>query len=333
MRTVVKPGNLRGATPCGKLFAMEEHSAEELETFKRGIDLVAYATHVLGYAVDRRSPGSARLRKGGDVVIVARDRDGHFIYFSPLDDADNGTIIDFVQRRRRLSLGQVRKELRPWIGMTASPSPQAPGAVSVPMAATGRKELDRLRVASQLEVMQVALSHRYLAARAVEEELLAHPRFAGCVLEDGRGNAIFPHRDSEGFTGYEIKNVRFTGFSRGSKALWHSNAMLGDGRLVISESAIDALSHFVLHRCANTRYVSTAGGWGPRVDGLLLSTAHRLGEPREVFLAFDNDDAGMRYVEKCRALFATAGMACIAHLPTEPGTDWNDVLRQARSGR
>ena len=47
-----------------------------------------------------------------DKIIIKRESDGHYVYFNVRDDADNGTIIDFVLRRRSRSSGGVRKELR-----------------------------------------------------------------------------------------------------------------------------------------------------------------------------------------------------------------------------
>ena len=55
--------------------------------------------------------------------------------------------------------------------------------------------------------------------------LIADERFAGRIRIDNKGNAVFPHFDAEGLSGYELKNVEFTGFaSGGAKALWLSNS-------------------------------------------------------------------------------------------------------------
>jgi hypothetical protein len=56
----------------------------------------------------------------GDKVIIKRDADRHFILFSVHRDGNSGSIIDFIQHRRRLSLGIVRKELRTWSGTRAA---------------------------------------------------------------------------------------------------------------------------------------------------------------------------------------------------------------------
>src|SRR5580692_9505185 len=92
----------------------------ELESFKSKIDLRAYAAGQ-GYQLDRKESwrGSAVMRHpAGDKIVIKRGADGHFVYFSVRRDDDNGSIIDFVQKRQRLSLGAVRKELRPWIGQS-----------------------------------------------------------------------------------------------------------------------------------------------------------------------------------------------------------------------
>ena len=90
-----------------------------------------------------------------DKGIIKRGMDGHYIYFSVRDDRDNGTIIDFVQYRQRVSLDAVRKELRPWIGMPPVPVPAFP--------ALAKTEKDRLRVEAVYARMQDALTgHPYL---------------------------------------------------------------------------------------------------------------------------------------------------------------------------
>src|SRR4030095_10928863 len=99
--------------------------SEELDAFKREINVTEYAA-TCGYELDRKasSRSSAVMRHANGVkVVIARDLDGHWTFFSVRDDQDKGTIIDFVQRHRSLSLGEVRKDLRPWIGTQRSPAP------------------------------------------------------------------------------------------------------------------------------------------------------------------------------------------------------------------
>ena len=112
--------------------------------------------------------------------------DGHYVYFSVRDERDNGSIIDFLQNRRRMSLGAVRKELRHWVGRAPVPVPKFD-----PLHKT---EKDRLKVeAAYSRMKDLKTGHPYLqAARALPAPLLMSDRFAGRIRIDERGNAVFP---------------------------------------------------------------------------------------------------------------------------------------------
>jgi len=119
---------------------------DELERFKIDINLTEYAA-TEGYQLDRRasSRNSVVMRPpGGDKIVIARGEDPHWVYFSVRDDTDNGSIIDFIQHRRRCSIGEVRRELRPWIGGAVSRT--GPAATRSTTAAS----LDSPRVARRV---------------------------------------------------------------------------------------------------------------------------------------------------------------------------------------
>ncbi len=177
----------------------------ELDAFKREIDMRQFALS-LGYEMDRRESwrGSTVLKRGPDKIVVKRNGNSHYVFFSVRDDSDNGTIIDFLQRRKNLSLGAVRRILRPWIGRSVTP-PQLPRLEPT--------SPDRMRVESTYRCMANASRHPYLEhERCLPASLLSSTRFAGRVRIDRGGNAVFPHFDATGLCGYEIKNHRFTGF-------------------------------------------------------------------------------------------------------------------------
>ena len=206
----------------------------ELDSFKTNIDLRAYAASQ-GYQLDRKASwrGTSVLRhpSSHDKIVVKRGMDGHYVYFSVRDDRDNGSIIDFVQFRQGLSLGAVRKELRPWIGQPPVAVPTFPVLV--------KTEKDRMKVEAAYAKMRDATDgHPYLERRrALPASLIADERFAGRIRIDDKGNAVFPHFDAEGLSGYELKNVEFTGFaSGGGKALWLSQEFPDDKRLVITRA-------------------------------------------------------------------------------------------------
>ena len=97
----------------------------ELEQFKRTINLSEFAA-AHGYTLDRQhsSQNSVAMKDNdGDKIVIARDESSqHWIYFSVGDTNDHGTIIDFLNYRKRTSLGVIRKELRPWLGTTSTSS-------------------------------------------------------------------------------------------------------------------------------------------------------------------------------------------------------------------
>ena len=236
--------------------------------------------------------GSAVMRHvKGEKIIIKLDADSHYVYFSVHDDGDNGTIIDFVRRRLSVSLGGVRKELRPWIGL-----PSSALAYYSPLA---RVSKDRLRVHREFARMHDAKRHPYLEnERGIPFELLSSGRFLGQIKIDVRGNAAFPHFDAEGLSGYELKNLDFTGFaSGGAKALWMSNTNKDDDRMVFCESAIDALSYAVLFPDAHTCYASIGGKPNPMQSELIRAAVARMRAGSEITAAMDADAVGKNWRE------------------------------------
>lgn len=302
----------------------------ELDAFKRAIDLRQFAIS-LGYQIDRPQSwrGSTVLRRGGDKIVVKRKGNGHYVFFSVRDDRDHGTIIDFVQRRQNLSLGAVRKLLRPWIGRPAI-QPHFP--------ALEPTSPDRMRVESAYRSMADGSRYPYLEQdRCVPAAVLLSRRFVGRMRTDSRGNTVFPHFNAAGLCGYEIKNRGFTGFAAGGeKGLWFSHTRRDDRRLILTESAIDALSYAALFPDAKdqTRYASLGGKPSQRQMGLLRAAIAKLPEEAEIVAAFDADQAGRRMMEETRELVLKVAsgtersdLIFKSHLPTQEGEDWNVVLQ------
>lgn len=306
----------------------------ELDAFKREIDLRLLAMS-WGYAIDPRESwrGSAVLRSGDDKIVVKRNGNGHYVFFSLRDDEDNGTVVDFVQRRRHLSLGAVRKVLRPWVGRAAA-APQLP---PLEPASASRMDIER-----QYRRMAHAQRYPYLEhQRCVPAAVLSSPRFVGCMRIDTRGNIVFPHFDSAGLCGYEIKNRGFTGFAAGGrKGLWFSHTRPNDRRLVLTEGAIDALSYASLFpdSADRTRYASLGGRPSWRQRRLVEAAIAKLPAEPEVVAAFDADEAGRGLVAMIGEVVAkvtrTTGRGDIGflpHVPEKEGEDWNQVLQNAGS--
>jgi hypothetical protein len=303
---------------------------EELDAFKQ-FDLREYAVSI-GYVIDRResSRNSTVMRRDTDKIIVSRKPDGHYTYWSPRDDQDRGTIIDFAQRRKGLNLGGVRKELRGWL---RNPHPATVDFQALPKT---RRNLSAVR--QRYAAMDLALRHAYLEEeRGIPAEVLQHPRFAGRIRIDGYGAAVFPHYDADGkLCGYELKNRDgFTGFAPGgSKGLFLSNDTIHDNRLVITESGIDALSYAALFDAPHVRYGSIGGKPTPAQHAILGAVISRMPHGSEIVAAMDADDAGRQLAEWMGEIFRACGRADLTFRRDEPATgkDWNDILRARRRG-
>jgi hypothetical protein len=307
---------------------------DELDQFKSRINLSEYAA-AHGYCLDRQhsSRNSVAMRGGnGDKIIIARDeKSGHWIYFSVTDDNDHGTILDFCDHRLRCSLGEIRKELRPWIGT-------APGQIQRPQADLFQKEVtpikrDRASVVAQFAAMTpLCGGHSYLEEeRGIPAGVLESARFSGRIYTDKFNNAVFPHHDRQGVCGFEIRNFRFRGFAKGGeKGLWYSNALLGDAALVITESAIDSLSYHALHAPDNTRYFSIAGEMNPMQRDLLAGAMKKLPEGGIIIIATDHDAGGKHLAASIQGIAQAtqrADLGVIEHQPDGEDQDWNDALK------
>lgn len=292
--------------------------AAELERFKTEINLSQFAASQ-GYELDRResSRNSAVMRHtNGDKIIIARQGQ-HWVYFSVRDDQDNGTIIDFLMRREASNIGQIRATLRRWRGHPP------PSSYASELATVTR---DRAGVMRRFLRLRPIAEHPALSTRGITPALLSFPRFAGCVFQDERGNACFPHYDREGVAGWEIKNRHFTGFAAGgSKGLWFSRTTPADTRLVIAESALDALSYAAIFPDSKARYFSTGGSLNSNQPALIRAAIERMPKSAALIVATDNDEAGNALAGAIQSLTPPA-MEIRRPLPTI-GKDWNDQLQ------
>lgn len=304
----------------------------EWHRFKSDISLLHYAIDRYGYARDRRESSRAshvlRHLKTDDKIIVRRDADGHWTYFSVRDDRDHGTIVDFVQHREPASsLGEIRQELRHWLGCARPDSDLTPYAPP-----PGAPVLPSPKVAEAFAAARIVRSHAYLAERGIPTETPADPRFEDTWRQDARGNVLFAHRDDAGeLTGFEVKNGGFTGFSPGgTKSVWQSLARTEDRFCVVTESAIDGLSHHALHpdECAASRYLSTAGAPSPRQGSLLGRLFAALPVPTVVVVATDADAAGDALADKLTALASPYPYLHVRRDRPALGKDWNDALQR-----
>lgn len=298
---------------------------DELDIFKKNIDLREFAASE-GYFLDKKksSQTSSVMRNAdGDKLVMAKDKkSSNYIYFSIRNPLDNGTIIDFLSNRNGGNLGEIRKILRGWLGLSR-PKKNLP--TFVPLKSIPK---DTRQAVIDYEKSNFFCDSDYLKWRGFNMALINSPRFKDCFKMDCRGNVLFPHYNREGLCGFEKKNFKFTGFSGGGvKGLWSSVCFKDDKCLVISESAIDGLSYQVLHNIPSARFVSVGGSMNPdQLELLALAMNKILGG--EVHLAFDNDLDGEKMADQVRAI-APAGVNISRPLPRSK--DWNQELKNGIS--
>ncbi len=293
--------------------------------FKSEINLTQYAAHI-GYEIDKKKStrSSIAMRNADDKIIITR-RGGIWVYFSPLDDNDNGTIINFVQNRTGKSLYEIGAELQSWIG----------GGVSLPEPKSyihdvQEQEYDPARVAQIFKSCRAIESHVYLEGRGLTQGIVSSPRFAGRIFKDRYDNVVFPHYNGAGVCGLELKNADKALFVRGSeKTFWRSNCFKGDDMLIIGEAVIDVLSYSALFPNESAVYAATGGGMSPEQETTLKACVLSFKSLKTIILAMDNDEGGARLMQKIKNILANSGFCgkIIEHSPKVEGQDWNNVLQ------
>lgn len=299
--------------------------SEELEQFKQQINLADYAQSQ-GYQLDRNKSSQKCLvlkDNQGDKILVGLDQtDNHYFYYSVRDDRDAGSIIDFVQRRKNLNLGEVRKELRPWINRSLSPTEPLNEPAPKPLSASQQRH----KILAQFEQFTTIPTHPYLQGRGISPKTTTDSRFEGTIYADSRGNVIFPHRERQGVCGYEIRSPQFKGFSNGgTKGLWVSRSFSKDNCLVICESPLDCLSYHQLFPNPHTRYFATSGTLSQKQKDLLRSAFEKLqAKGGEILVATDNDAAGEKIAQELASIAPKTSR--INRSVPRPQKDWNEAL-------
>lgn len=310
----------------------------ELESFKREICLPLVAAEMYGFEVHEQKSSRNSLfmtsPKHGS-IIIRRDINQVWVFCSVHRGDFHGTVTDLVQGLSGCNLGHVRRHLRPYLNRV--PTTPLPGLSQArldlePTVVDLSAVRERYQAASEL----VDGEHPYLnITRGLSPALLAHPRFVGRVRIDTYGNALFPHYgEDRQVCGLEIRNRDFKGFAKGGlKGLWPSRITENDMRLVITETAIDALSHFAVAmmdgRHEQNRYVSIAGQLSSAQPPLLRRAITNLPQGGQVVLALDHDDGGAMLAGVLREIFESAkrpDLRLVEEIPPDPGADWNDEL-------
>ena len=291
----------------------------DLNEFKSSIDLIAFAAS-FGYVIDEKTSGpnyKMMRNQGGDkIAVMLNAENGQWVYCSNRDASDNGSIIDFLINRgyARNDWRRIAATLREWNGEKV--------AFRYEPLKPIKKDLQKVF----LDYAQASFraSVPYLVGRGLDAALTSSARFKNTFKVDKRGNVLFTHYNKSGLCGFEKKNYNFTGFASGAtKGLWFSQCFVTDKVLVLTESAIDALSYHALHKLPDARYMSIGGNMQEEQLALVRSAMQKM-EGGEVRLAFDNDQGGEKLADQVRKI-APPGVTVTRPLPKSK--DWNQDLK------
>ncbi len=296
----------------------------DFAALKQSVNLSQYAA-AQGYELDRKKStrSSLVMRHGnGDKIIISK-KGANWVYFSVHDDRDNGTIVDFIEKRTNKTLPEIGRELAGWSGGV--------GALPVYNLPDVQEQVyDAGRIRRAFQWMKPTTAHPYLIGeRKIPADVLKDSRFSGRIFQDRYGNAVFPHQNGQGVCGLELKNTDKGVFMRGSeKALWLGNINTGDTVLILAEAAIDALSHFALFRPQNASYGAVSGGMKDNQFDSLMAVIGKMPKLEKIILAVDNDKGGEKIASRIESyLEGRFTGAIIRHVPAQEGMDWNNVLK------
>jgi hypothetical protein len=272
-------------------------------------------------------------RAEGEILLVTHEGRG---WWDP-GSAAKGDIFGLVQYLNPgVNFGQVRKILRPFIGLSPSfpvheraPSKEKP---DVPFGA----KWDRRKAPSR-----GSPTWRYLTAvRRLPVPIVTAAISAGMLREGPYASAWFAHRNDDGqLTGIEMRGPDYRGFSPGgTKTLFRlpgrlRTSTVPTSRMVVTEAPIDAMSVAALeHLRADTLYVATAGGMGPGTIAALERELWTLStqEGGELVIATDADHAGDSYAERLTEMATAIDLRSTRLRPIAGANDWNDVLKKGR---
>ena len=272
----------------------------ELERFKTEINLVDYLQD-LGYELDKSksSRKSAVLKSGGEVLIVSRNSNGHYVYFNAQDNKDSGTIIDFIQKRTGKNLGQVRKDLRAYLN-GYNPSEHLTPTNQSDIREMYQKAEYFTNAWKNLENLDNDEIWGYFKdIRNIKRKTIKNNEF---IKKDKDGNLYFAVQTENGITGiYKTDNeMKQKLFVKGSiKGIWANKKLSKDiKRIIVTETPIDSLSIQELNRIGAVKYnenetlhIATFGRMGEDAKKTLEKVFRMLPEAK-IVIATDNDTAG-----------------------------------------
>ena len=252
-------------------------------------------------------------------------------FFDHLTGKGGGGAIDLAMHLQRCDFKQAVSALAGMLGHTKSHCPP-PGrkAATAPGNAT-----DDHFIRAPAETRHLPKVLEYLTqTRGLPLDLVRQHVDCGQIYADARRNAVLICADGGNDTGAELRGtgkVAFKGMATGSRrgVGFFMSTHSSPTRVVIVESAIDALSYKTLFPGEPACIVSTAG---VLPDCPALATLAQAMDVSDIVIAYDDDQAGNETASKLIEQLAVDKTLTLRRRTPPSAKDWNEALQQ-RNGR
>jgi len=304
---------------------VKDKAMQELNRFKTNINLAEFAT-AFGYYKDKEKSSinaPVMRHENGDKVVIGKDKaDGHYIYFNPNNDSDNGSIIDFVKNRTGETLGHIRKRLRAW---QHNPQPQE----NIPVKASTKNALRIASIWDRIKESDHCLA-QYWGLDAQQNTRLA--KLPNVKYSEKDRAFYFALSNTEGICGIERRTADEKHIIGGSeKGVFVTGKLREAPRIFVFESPVDMISHRAmgLHNVADYT-VCTMGSVGEST-AKSLEMIFSNNKDAEIVIAVDNDKGGSEITQKLAEIIAKVdGNADRAKRERPKGKDWNEDIKMQK---
>ena len=294
-----------------------------LDFYKKEINLVSFAVNALNYQVDNskvgrfaenqrwfylkrqgmKDPAMEDPTHAGSNILVARRQENpaspnfkyneHYYFSQELahagDKKNHGSIIDLVSMHYNTDYAKSLRIIDNFLIHNQKLKENFNEVHIRPSAVNAESTAKRL---SQYHNIRPFDNPKFLNDRGIDNQTINDKRFEGVInnslSEDGKHvNTAFPIHGTQGLIGFEVRNHDFKGvIDQKQDGFWRSRLdnSLPCGKVFVSESAIDCLSHVQLNNDkSNNLYLSTAGNISSRQIELLQNLIDKGTAVKQVF--------------------------------------------------
>lgn len=283
----------------------------------------------------------------GDILIITRKPNGHYLYFNPFNEKDRGNIHHFC-KRRHINVQQLIAGKSIDINQhTLKPTELNNKAIK---AAADFKGFKTINLKSQNQ----AIRGVYLKRRGIDEKIFE----AFTIKIDTRNNICFPlyHYEKKinpkdlTLCGYATKlnqmltknkegiayKKPITTLAFGKKGLEilkhkHTKHLNTIQNIIITESSIDSLSLLQLKKLnpKETLLCGTSGTLSQNTENALIFLFQNCNKDTNIFLGFDNDKQGKTFTTKIKNVTKIYKLRTFIEIPTLK--DFNEDLQKLKN--